>query len=139
MPNKFTNHIVSINDELYNYLNDVNYGMNIPQFHHLTTVVSGLINIDGTKSLSKISRNILNSKGSSSIYRFLSQSKWNHRLIDRNRINYLKLHLDRFIKPESIGFLVIDDTVNPKTQAKKMQGLSYNHCHTEGKIFYLIA
>ncbi|URZ04464.1 hypothetical protein CLAUR_045530 (plasmid) [Clostridium felsineum] len=28
MPNKVTNHIVSINDELYNYLNDVNYGMN---------------------------------------------------------------------------------------------------------------
>ncbi len=23
MPNKFTNHIISINDELYNYLNDV--------------------------------------------------------------------------------------------------------------------
>ena len=23
MPNKFTNHIVSINDELYKYLNDV--------------------------------------------------------------------------------------------------------------------
>ncbi|URZ01374.1 IS701 family transposase [Clostridium felsineum] len=136
MPNKFTNHIVSINDELYNYLNDVNYGMNKPQFHHITTIINGLINLDGTKSLSKISENILTAKSSSSIYRFLSRSKWDDSLIDRNRINYLKLHFNKLIKPKSVGFLVIDDTVNPKIQSKKMQGLSYNHCHTEGKTLW---
>ncbi|MCY6356207.1 IS701 family transposase [Clostridium sp. ZS2-4] len=133
MPNKTTNHIVSIESEIYNYLNDVNYGMNKPQFHHLTTIVNGLINLSGTKSLLKISEHILTAKSSSSIYRFLSRSKWDDSLIDRNRINYLKLHLERLIKPKSVGFLVIDDTVNPKVQAKKMQGLSYNHSHTEGK------
>ncbi|WP_102398934.1 IS701 family transposase [Haloimpatiens massiliensis] len=133
MPSKFTNHIVSINDELYNYLNDVNYGMSKPQFHHISTIINGLINLDGTKSLLKISEYILAAKSSSSIYRFLSNSKWDDSLIDRNRINYLKLHFNKLIKPKSVGFLVIDDTVNPKTQAKKMQGLSYNHCHTEGK------
>ncbi|URZ06612.1 hypothetical protein CLROS_019450 [Clostridium felsineum] len=119
MPNKFTNHIVSINDELYNYLNDVNYGMNKPQFHHITTIINGLINLDGTKSLSKISENILTAKSNSSIYRFLSRSKWDDNLIDRNRINYLKLHFNKLIKPKSVGFLVIDDTVNPKIQSKK--------------------
>ncbi|WP_138204639.1 hypothetical protein, partial [Haloimpatiens lingqiaonensis] len=62
MPNKFTNHIISINDELYNYLNDVNYGMNKPQFHHLTTIIDGLINLDGTKSLLKVSEHILTAK-----------------------------------------------------------------------------
>ena len=133
MPSKITNNILSINDELYNYLNDVNYGMNKPQFHHITTIVNGLINLDGTKSLLKISEHILNAKSSSSIYRFLSRSKWDDSLIDRNRINYLKLHFNNLIQPKSTGFIVIDDTVNPKEQAKKMQGLSYNHCHTEGK------
>lgn len=59
MPNKTTNHIVSIDNEIFNYLNDVNYGMNKPQFHHLTTIVDGLINLSGTKSLSKISEHIL--------------------------------------------------------------------------------
>ncbi|WP_102400995.1 IS701 family transposase [Haloimpatiens massiliensis] len=133
MPNKITNHIVSIDDKIYNYLNDVNYGMNKPQVHHLTTIINGLINLSGTKSLYKISKNILTAKSSSSIYRFLSRSKWDDSLIDRNRINYLKLHFDKLVKPKSVGFLVIDDTVNPKVQAKKMQGLSYNHSHTEGK------
>ncbi|RXI57443.1 IS701 family transposase, partial [Clostridium tetani] len=60
-------------------------------------------------------------------------SKWDDSLINRNRINYLNLHFSKLIKPKSVGFLVIDDTVNPKIQAKKMQGLSYNHSHTEGK------
>lgn len=136
MSNKFTNYIVSINYELYNYLNDVNYGMNKLQFHHITTVINGLINLDGTKSLSKILENILTAKSSSYIYRFLSRSKWDDSLIDRNCINYLKLHFNKLIKSKSVGFLAIDDTVNPKIQAKKMQGLSYNHCHTEGKTLW---
>lgn len=133
MPNKFINHSISTNNELYNYLNDVNYGISKPQFHHLTTIINGLINLDGTKSLLKISEHILTAKSSSSIYRFLSHSKWDDSLIDRNRINYLKLHFDTFVKPKSVGFLVIDDTINPKEQAKKMQGLSYNYCHTKSK------
>lgn len=54
-------------------------------------------------------------------------------LINRNQINYLKLQFSKLIKPKSLGFLVIDYTVNPKVQIKKMQGLSYNHSHTEGK------
>lgn len=41
MPNKITNNIVSIDNEIYNYLNDVNYGMNKPQFQHLTSIVLG--------------------------------------------------------------------------------------------------
>ncbi len=49
MPNKFINHSISTNNELYNYLNDVNYGISKPQFHHLTTIINGLINLDGTK------------------------------------------------------------------------------------------
>ena len=36
MSNKITNYIVSIDDKIYNYLNDVNYGMNKPisSFNH---------------------------------------------------------------------------------------------------------
>jgi hypothetical protein len=53
MPNKITNYIVSIDDKIYNYLNGVSYEMNKPQFHHLTTIINGLINLSGTKSLYK--------------------------------------------------------------------------------------
>ena len=125
--------ILSINEEIFNYLNDVNYGMTKSQFQHLTNITNGLINLSGTKSLLKISENVVTAKSSSSIYRFLSHSKWDDRLIDRNRINYLNLHFDKLIKPQSVGFLAIDDTINPKIQAKKIQGLNYNFSHVAGK------
>ncbi|EPY2285909.1 hypothetical protein ACXAT6_003162, partial [Clostridium sporogenes] len=54
--------IVSINNELYNYLNDVNYGMSKPQFNHLTSIANGLINLRGTKTLSEIAKSVLSSK-----------------------------------------------------------------------------
>src|SRR3712207_9037398 len=75
-------------------------------------------------------------KNSSSIYRFLSHSKWDDSLIDKNRISYLNLHFDKIIKPKSVGFLAIDDTVNPKIQAKKMQRLSYNFSHVSSKSLW---
>lgn len=128
--------ILSINKELCNYFSDINYGMSKSQFHNLTTIANGLINLSGSKSLLKISKAVLTAKNSSSIYRFLSHSKWDDSLIDKNRISYLNLHFDKIIKPKSVGFLAIDDTVNPKIQAKKMQGLSYNFSHVSSKSLW---
>ncbi len=126
-------YIVSINNELYNYLNDVNYGMSKPQFNHLSNIVNGLINLPGTKTLSEIAKSVVSAKDKSCIYKFLSHSKWDDSLLNNNRISYLNFFLEHNIKPKSVGFLVIDDTVNSKKSAKKMQGLSYNYSHTEGK------
>lgn len=125
--------IVSINDELYNYLNDVNYGMSKPQFNHLTSIANGLINLRGTKTLSEIAKSVLSSKDKSCIYRFLSHSKWDDSLLNNNRISYLNFFLEHNIKPKSVGFLIIGDTANFKESAKKIQGLFYNYSHTEGK------
>lgn len=134
MPSKFNNPIVSINNELYNYLNDVNYGMTKPQFQHLSTIVNGLINLPGNKSLSRIAEAIMNAGDSSCIYRFLKQSKWDDYLLNKNRMSYLNLHFENYAKSDSVGFLVIDDTINPKKQAKKIEGLNYNHSHAESKV-----
>ncbi|AWZ49927.1 hypothetical protein C3495_13820 (plasmid) [Clostridiaceae bacterium 14S0207] len=128
--------ILSINKEPCNYFNDISYGMSKSQFHNLTIIANGLINLSGSKSLLKISKTVLTAKNSSSIYRFLSHSKWDDSLIDKNRISYLNLHFDKIIKPKSVGFLAIDDTVNPKIQAKKMQGLSYNFSHVASKSLW---
>src|SRR3712207_9496552 len=93
--------ILSINKELCNYFSDINYGMSKSQFHNLTTIANGLINLSGSKSLLKISKAVLTAKNSSSIYRFLSHSKWDDSLIDKNRISYLNLHFDKIITPKS--------------------------------------
>ncbi|RKD27174.1 hypothetical protein SAMN02745883_01937 [Caminicella sporogenes DSM 14501] len=49
-----TSTILNLNPKLYNYLNDVNYGMSKLQFNHLSSIINGLINIKGNKTISKI-------------------------------------------------------------------------------------
>ncbi len=125
--------ILNTNAELYNYLDDVNYGMSKPQFNHLSSIVNGLINIRGNKTISAIAEGILSAKDKSSIYKFLSRSKWDDSLLNTNRINYLNYYIRNNVSANSTGFLVIDDTVNVKKTAKKIQGLSFNHSYAEGK------
>jgi len=93
--------------------------MSKPQFNHLSSIVNGLINIKGNKTISKIAEGILSAKDKSSIYRFLSRSKWDDSLLDSNRINYLNYYIKNNIPNSSVGFLVIDDTVNVKKGTRK--------------------
>jgi len=126
--------IVDYNKELINYLEDVNYGMSQPQFNHLATMVEGSINIDGNISISKIAETIAKAKDESCIYKFLSQSPWDDKLLNRNRISFLEHHLEYNTHLGQVGFLVIDDTVNIKNiETKAMQGLDYHYSHSEGK------
>lgn len=132
MPYTTTN-IVKPNQEIYNYIEDVNYGMSKPQVNHLSSLMCGLVAVHGNKSISSVSKAILNAKDSSCIYRFLSNSKWDDKLLNRNRIENLNLFLERHTNPNSVGFLIIDDTVNSKPAAKKIEGLNYHFSHAEGK------
>jgi hypothetical protein len=54
-------------------------------------------------------------------------------LINRNRIFYLNLVLKQHVKTSSTELLIIDDTINPKPSAKKIEGLNYHFYHIEGK------
>lgn len=116
-------------------MQDVNYGMSKTQFNHLITMMEGSIQIEGKMSISKIAENIATAKDKSCIYRFLSESPWDDGLLNRNRISFLEYHLEHYIKPGEIGFLVIDDTTNLKdVRTKAMEGLDFHYSHTEGKI-----
>ncbi|MGF7058441.1 hypothetical protein [Brassicibacter mesophilus] len=67
--------------------------MSKPQLNHLSNLVCGLVAVRGNKSISSVSNAILTAKDSSSIYRFLSASKWDDKLLNRNRIGHLNLLL----------------------------------------------
>lgn len=109
--------------------------MSRPQFNYLAIMVEGCINIDCNISILKIAQTIAKAKDESCIYKFLSQSPWDDKLLNYNRISYLEHHLEYNTHPGQVGFLVIDDTVNIKNiKTKAMQGLDYHHSHIEGKI-----
>lgn len=87
--------------------------MSKPQMNHLSSLLCGLMAVHGNKPISSIAQSILSAKDRSCIYRFLGKSKWDDLLIVRNRIAHLNMSLDKHIKPKSVGFLAIDDTINP--------------------------
>ena len=82
--------IVNYNEEIINFLEDVNYGMSKPQFNHLATIIEGIINIGDNVSISKIAENIVKAKDKSCISRFLSSSPWDDELLNNNRLAYIK-------------------------------------------------
>lgn len=129
----YTTNILKPNQEIYNYIENVNYGMTKPQLNHLSNLMYGLIVVDGNKSLSSVSKAVLSAKDSSCIYKFLSKSEWDDSLINHNRISHLNPVLEQHVKADSIGFLIIDDTINPKPSAKNIEGLNYHFSHIEGK------
>jgi hypothetical protein len=93
--------------------------MSKSQINHLNNLIHGLITVHGNTSISSISRTVLIAKDSSCIYRFLSTSVWDYKLLNRNRIGYLNLFLKHQVKSESIEFLITDDKVNPKPILKR--------------------
>lgn len=72
----YTTNILNPNQEIYNYIEDVNYGMSKPQLDHLSNLMYGLIVVDGNKSINSVSKTVLSAKDSSCIYKFLSKSEW---------------------------------------------------------------
>lgn len=126
--------IIDYNKEIINFLDNVNYGMSKPQFNHLATIIEGSINIEGRISISKIAENIVKAKDQSCICRFLSDSPWDDKLLNHNRLGYLQHLMKNDLSSEDTGFLVIDDTVNLKdVGTKSMEGLDFHYSHVKGK------
>ena len=56
-------------------------------------------------------------------------------MLNRNCISFFEYHLEHNIKPDEIGFLVIDDTSNLKdVRTKCMEGLDFYYSHIKGTI-----
>ncbi|HID0759056.1 hypothetical protein NVT68_001155 [Clostridium botulinum] len=56
-------------------------------FYHLFIIIAGLVDLQGSKTISKIVENIITVKSKSCIYKFLSRSQQNHSLLNQNISN----------------------------------------------------
>lgn len=89
--------------------------------------------VKGTKSIRRISHEVFSAPECNSMYNYLKDSNWIDELINNNRTSFLGLFFNNEIKHKKLDSFIIDDTVNPKKKANCIEGLSYNHSHTEGK------
>ncbi|WP_434305055.1 hypothetical protein [Clostridium botulinum] len=56
-------------------------------FYHLSIIIAGLVDLQGSKTISKMVKNIVTIKGESCIYKLLSRSQQNHSLLNQNISN----------------------------------------------------
>ncbi|WP_041607688.1 hypothetical protein [Halobacteroides halobius] len=82
MPDK----IISQEFNVANYLNNLNLSLRKSYLNHIKHLTSGIINCNGSKNISNLSKEEFNYRHQSSISRFLNKSNWLDELVNSSRI-----------------------------------------------------
>lgn len=83
---------------------------NRKQFRHFQNYLTGLIVLPN-KSMSNISRCILNSADKTNLSRFMSSKLWTNSQVNDRRITYLNQQTRSLRKPKAESALILDDTL----------------------------
>ena len=99
-----------------------------PQYRNLTHYLLGLLLCEGKRTITRISRSQAGEESYNRLHHFVSESPWDQDDVNQERIDHLMKQVETRAhgKTGPIGFLIGDDTTNPKT-GKKMAGFGFNH------------
>ena len=135
--------IVKNNVELNKYLNEFRDAFgNKAQFRHFQHYVIALMIYLGSKNLSGLSRAIPDGRHECSLYRFLSQSKWDVEQVKQDCLKLLNRKEKRALQAMRCGgktpkvYLIIDDSLVEKT-GKKMEGVAKHSSHKDNNKLVL--
>lgn len=112
---------------------------NKAQFRHFQHYVIALMIYLGDKNLSGLSRAIPDGRHESSLYRFLSQAKWDAEQVNQIRLEQLNRKARRALaKQQRNGkkatvYLIIDDSLVEKS-GKKMAGVAKHRSHKTNEL-----
>ncbi len=109
-----------------------------PQLNHLFTLVHGIILCAGRKNISQIRNAVRRDCHLSSITNFLNHSPWCVNRMQRRRMQIIleKIRAKRIQNGDSkrLVFFIVDDSCCKKdATTKKMEALSFQYSHEEGK------
>lgn len=120
--------IVSGSHNFDHFLQPFKHYFSTPQYRNLTHYLLGLLLCEGKRTITRLSRSQTTQESYNRLHHFVSKSPWNEEQVNDQRIQMMKDHVESLANDvsESIGFLIGDDTTNPKT-GKKMAGFGWNH------------
>jgi SRSO17 transposase len=107
----------------------------VPQYRNFTHYLLGLILCEGKRTIAHMSRSQAHEKDYNRLHNFISTAPWDHTALNQHRIAFFTTMIEEKNTREnapSTGFLIVDDTVNPK-RGKDMPGycLNYSSTHDE--------
>jgi len=106
-----------------------------PQYRNATHYLLGLLLCEGSRNIAHMSRAQSQDESYNRLHHFLSESPWDEDVVNEARIHQMMDAIEEQAKEEDrpIGFLIADDTTNPKT-GKKMAGFGLNHSTVEDAV-----
>jgi hypothetical protein len=120
--------IIEQGKDIIKYINVLNLPYSEALRNHIAHFVSGIITTEGNKNISAIYSRLTYDRDRSCGSRFLSKYKWSNEYMDYKRVNHSMNTIRRSVDEDTVGFLIIDDTLS-----KKIEGLEYHHSHSDGK------
>lgn len=106
-----------------------------PQFRNATHYLLGLLLCEGRRTISHLSESQSRQGSYNRLHHFLSRSPWNEEHLNEARIRQMMQEVQTSAQDqhEPIGFLIGDDTTNPK-RGSKMAGFGLHYSTTEDAV-----
>jgi hypothetical protein len=131
------NIMIEQNQDIINYINMLNLPYSTAIKNHMVNMVSGIITLEGNKNVSAIYKDINCNRDRSCGSRFLGEYKWNCDYVDHKRILHSTKEIRKNVDDETVGFLIIDDTLSEKdTSTKNIEGLEFHRSHSKNKAVW---
>lgn len=129
--------IIEQSQEIINYINMLDLPYSEALRSHMVHMVSGIISAEGNKNVSMIYSKHTYNRDRSCGSRFLGEYRWNNEYVDHKRMSHSLNIIWSNIAGETVGFLIIDDSLSKKDKStKKIKGLDYQHSHSDGKTLW---
>lgn len=127
-------------DQFENFMDRFAFYLSRPQQHHFRYLITTMIlwvGVHTIAQLSQVQRHLWD-RDQSNINRFINRAPWQAEWLRKIRWQWVREQIQAVLpspcqaKAPVTGYLVIDDTVTKKT-GKKMAGLGWHYCHSEGR------
>jgi len=144
--------IICLDEALQHFAERFSTLFSKPQYQHFVTVLLGLMQCEGNRTLTGLLRQIAEQPSLAGLSRFLSEAPWEARavadcwlrhfreemqpqvsaVLQQQRQGQAK-HRGRPKRPVVTGYLIGDDSTIQKRKGKQMEGLGVHHSTTEEK------
>ena len=139
----FQNTIISDELSLHKFFKQLNFDLYLtkPQLNHLESIMDAMISKGFNGKVSDIAE-LAPARHRTSITRFLSNSSWNEKLLERSLKAYIvELIWARARETKQPIYFIIDDTISEKTKPSSkainpIKKCSFHNSHLKGKNVY---
>jgi len=120
------------NQDFDNYLLPFKRFFNQPQLSNFTQYLLGLLLCEGKRTITHLHEADSRRGSYNRLHHFLTESPWSEESLQKHRIDLSIKEIEEDFKSSKVkvGFIIGDDTTNPKC-GRKMPGFGWNYCSTE--------